>query len=172
MTPLASIELTSLGSLVHHLVQRLVLSHESHTEAFRTLCRELPPLAQRKVLYTVLKTLSEQHLSCLGKCESDDSKPMICAVAGAICSMVGTDGPGRSHLIDWSTSSTGAGLGEGVGIRRAVVAAIAQDKDSIVAVFEQSLRQFGDPLYVKHAPTLQQEGQYVVVLVLEVRTTS
>lgn len=60
--------------------------------------------------------------------------------------------------MEWLTGSSGAGLGEGVGIRRAAVAVIAQNKDDLVMVLEKSLGQFGDQLYIKHSPMLQQEG--------------
>jgi telomere length regulation protein len=38
------------------------------------------------------------------------------------------------------------------------MAVVSQQKDDIVAVLEKSLSQFGDQLYIKHSPALQQEG--------------
>jgi telomere length regulation protein len=38
------------------------------------------------------------------------------------------------------------------------MAVISQDRDDLVAVLEKSLSQFGDQLYIKHSPMLQQEG--------------
>lgn len=61
-------------------------------------------------------------------------------------------------MLEWLTGSSAAGLGEGVGIRRAVLAVVSQHRDDIVAVLEKSLSQFGDQLYIKHSPLLQQEG--------------
>jgi len=61
-------------------------------------------------------------------------------------------------LLSWLTSSTGAGVGEGIAIRRAVVAALAEDKSDMETVLEKSLQQLGDQLYIKHTPTMQQEG--------------
>jgi telomere length regulation protein len=69
------------------------------------------------------------------------------------------DAKRREVLIDWCASSSGAGLGDGIGIRRAVVAAVAQDRDAIIAVLEKSLAQFGDELYIKHSAILQQDGK-------------
>lgn len=102
--------------------------------------------------------LSSEHLDRLGRCESDETKPLVSAVAGALNSIVSMDQNLRRHLVEWLTSSSGAGLGEGVGIRRAVLAVVSQQKDDIVAVLEKSLSQFGDQLYIKHSPVLQQEG--------------
>jgi hypothetical protein len=35
---------------------------------------------------------------------------------------------------------------------------LSRDKSDIQAVLEKSLQQFGDQLYIKHTPTLQQDG--------------
>lgn len=64
----------------------------------------------------------------------------------------------KAHLISWLTSPTGAGLGEKIGIRRAVIASLATFKTDIETVFDRALDQFGDQLYIKHTPVLQQEG--------------
>jgi telomere length regulation protein len=79
-------------------------------------------------------------------------------VAGALSGILGSEENGRRQLVEWLTGSSGAGLGEGVGIRRAVMAVISQDRDDLVAVLEKSMSQFGDQLYIKHSPMLQQEG--------------
>lgn len=110
-------------------------------------------------MFSILKLFSAEHLDRLGRCESEESKPRISAVAGALSSIVGTDGNAIRHLVDWATSSSGAGLGEGVAIRRAVLAVLSKQHSDTVAVLEKSLSQFGDQLYIKHAPMLQQEGQ-------------
>lgn len=120
--------------------------------------RHLPQSEQRKVLRSVLKLLSGEHLDRLGRCEPEDSKPLVSAVAGALSQSLGSEESGRRQLVEWLTGSSGAGLGEGVGIRRAVMAVISQDRDDLLTVFEKSLGQFGDQLYIKHSPMLQQEG--------------
>ncbi|RAL66882.1 hypothetical protein DID88_007664 [Monilinia fructigena] len=51
----------------------------------------------------------------------------------------------------------GAGIGEGVAIRRAAIASLSKNKKDIETVLEKSLSQFGDMLYIRHAPILQQE---------------
>ena len=61
--------------------------------------------------------------------------------------------------MEWLTSSSAAGVGEEVGIRRAVLAVVAQEKEDICTVVEKSINQFGDQLYIKHSPMLQQEGR-------------
>lgn len=85
-------------------------------------------------------------------------KTAISAAAGIIDSLGANNAKYLSHLITWLTSATGAGLGDAVGVRRAVLAVLSSDRDSITTVFENSLNQFGDFLYIKHTPVLQQEG--------------
>jgi telomere length regulation protein len=106
-----------------------------------------------------LKLLSAEHLDRLGRCESE-GKPTIAAVAGVLNAILGKDENERRHLVEWLTASSGAGLGEGIGIRRAVMAVISQNREDVVNVLEKSLGQFGDQLYIKHSPMLQQEGWY------------
>lgn len=55
-------------------------------------------------------------------------------------------------------------MGDGIALRRAVVTAMAQDKNEIEMVLEKSLKQFGDQLYIKHVPSMQQEGEFHVTL--------
>lgn len=141
------------------LVKQVLLALVSARDSpFRMLLEALRPTEQRKVLFTVLKIFSQDYLNRLGDCDSESSRPLISATAAAISSITGSNEGLRSHLVEWLTNSSGAGLGEGVGIRRVVLAVVSQDKDSIVAVLEKSISQFGDQLYIKHSPTLQQEG--------------
>ena len=120
----------------------------------------MPQTEQRKVLYAVLKLFSAGHLDRLGRCKAEETKPLISAVAGSLNGILDSVENGKRHLVEWLTGSSGAGLGEGVGIRRAVMAVIAQEPDDLTTVLEKSLGQFGDQLYIKHSPMLQQEGQY------------
>jgi len=50
----------------------------------------------------------------------------------------------------------------GIEIRRAMVAVVAQNTESLAQVLEKAINQFGDQLYIKHTPMLQQEGTYQV----------
>lgn len=140
-------------------MSRLLLEKGTEPEDFGRLLDGLPSTEQRKVLFSVLKLLSADYLDRLGLCESIESSTPISAVAGSISSIIRGAQARRTHLAEWLTSSSGAGLGEGVGIRRAVLAVVSQDKDAMVEVLERSISQFGDQLYIKHSPILQQEGR-------------
>jgi telomere length regulation protein len=154
------VKLTLVDGLIKQLVSELVLMPQADPKRFGLLISGLPQTEQRKALYSVIKLFSAGHLDRFGRCEAEETKPLISAVAGALNRILGSVENGKRHLVEWLIGSSGAGLGEGVGIRRAVMAVIAQEPDDIATVLEKSLGQFGDQLYIKHSPMLQQEGQY------------
>lgn len=106
----------------------------------------------------MLKIIADVHLNELDSSNPSEEQRRISAAAGIIKSLVADDTKYLSHLVTWLTSANGAGLGDTIGIRRAVLAVLSSDRDSIAAVFEKSLNQLGDYLYIRHTPILQQEG--------------
>lgn len=116
------------------------------------------------MLFNVLKALSDLYLNNVDASTSSKVSQTTSTVAGIINSLVAGDTRHCFHLITWLTSATGAGLGDDISIRRAVLAVLASDKDNIVTVFEKSLSQFGDYLYIRHTPMLQQEVHAQVLL--------
>lgn len=141
-----------------------MLNVNAEPKRLSILADHLPSSDQRKLISAVLKLLAETHLNQFGLCEVTESRTVIAGAAGAVTAIVGTSGAKLGHLVNWLTSTSGAGLGDGVGIRRAVVAVVAQNRDSIIAVLEKSIAQFGDQLYIKHSPMLQQEAHAQVLL--------
>lgn len=121
------------------------------------------PRNSKKILNILLHYLSERLLTHL---TLDDVSPneTVSAVATIIQGVVIDDEARKNLLINWCASSSGAGLGAGIGIRRAVLAALAQDREAVTTVLAKSLAQFGDELYIKHAAMLQQNVHTEVLL--------
>ncbi|KAF9769000.1 hypothetical protein IL306_013634 [Fusarium sp. DS 682] len=96
----------------------------------------------------------------------DDAPPdiKVSAVAGLLKELALHDETRRDILINWCASSSGAGVGDEIGIRRAVVAALSQDRDAIITVLEKSIAQFGDELYIRHSAMLQQDAHTQILL--------
>ncbi|KAK4162551.1 telomere length regulation protein-domain-containing protein [Cladorrhinum sp. PSN259] len=159
-----ALKLGHTDALMKSILSEMVLKKEVDGSRFGLLLSNLPPSEQRKILFSTLKQLSVDYLDRLGHCESEQSKLLISAVAGALKSIVGENESLKDQLVYWLTSSSGAGLGEGVGIRRSVLAVISQNRDDILNVLEKNLGQFGDQLYIKHSPMLQQEAHAQVLL--------
>jgi telomere length regulation protein len=120
--------------------------------------KHMPQSDQKRLLHGTMKILSERYLNDLGRCESLEAAASISAAAKLITRLVGGDELRLGFLTSWLVASAGAGMGESVGIRRAAMAAYGQDRELMARILGDSLTQFGDQLYVKHAPMLQQEG--------------
>lgn len=119
---------------------------------------------QRSVLYSLLKGLSDLYLNRLDPLDAITEGRFVSAAAGVLDGLLANEPKYTSLLVTWLTSATGAGLGDAIGIRRAVFAVLASDNDGVISAFEQSLNQFGDFLYIKHTPILQQEVHAQVLL--------
>ncbi|KAM4054993.1 telomere length regulation protein [Hirsutella rhossiliensis] len=150
------------GSLAKTIIDELLLSKDGGPGAFTQVCFYQSRLS-KKVMDMLFEYLAQRFLNNLNL-DNVESHATVAAVAGIIDAVTGNDDVRKTHLITWCTASSGAGLGDGVGIRRAAVAVLAQDKEAISTVLEKSLAQFGDQLYIKHAAMLQQEVHTQVLL--------
>lgn len=133
-------------------------SEAQDDQCVRGLFDHLAHSEQRNVLFSLLKSAAELHLNKLEGSDTAKDESIVSAAAGVINRLVANDAKYMSYLVTWLTTASGAGVGDGIGIRRAVFAVLASDRDSITTVLEKSLNQFGDFLYIKHTPMLQQEG--------------
>lgn len=146
----------SLETLIKVVIDGLLLTKGIPCSIFIQVAFS-QPRNSKKILNILLHYLSERLLTHL---TLDDVSPneTVSAVATIIQGVVIDDEARKNLLINWCASSSGAGLGAGIGIRRAVLAALAQDREAVTTVLAKSLAQFGDELYIKHAAMLQQNG--------------
>ncbi|KAI1381971.1 telomere length regulation protein-domain-containing protein [Hypoxylon crocopeplum] len=159
-----AMRLGSTESFMNTLLRGLLLEDIESQTAFGKLLNLFPPLEQRKILGLILKLLSDKYLNTVDNSSVTKDSPLISAASSVLRVAVGNDETRKSSLVSWLTSGSGAGIGEGCGIRRAAVAVFADDKDSMTTILERSLSQFGDQLYIKHAPLLQQDAHAQVLL--------
>ncbi|KAM5359806.1 hypothetical protein ACJZ2D_014200 [Fusarium nematophilum] len=151
---------------LHHsgkiAIDGLLLSKGTPSAAFTQIAFQ-QPRTSKKIVHAVLQHLSQKELNHLSL---DDTTPneKVSAVASLIKELALSDEVRKNILISWCASASGAALGDGIGIRRAVIAALAQDREAITTVLEKSLAQFGDELYIKHAAILQQEVHTQILL--------
>ncbi|KPM40985.1 hypothetical protein AK830_g5610 [Neonectria ditissima] len=158
-----SLSLSHSGkTLIKAVIDGLLLTKGSPYPVFTQIAFS-QPRNSRKILNILLHYFSTKLLSHL---TLDDLTPSetVSAVATIIQGVVSEDEARKALLINWCASSSGAGLGATVGIRRAVLAALAQDREAITTVLAKSLAQFGDELYIKHAAMLQQNVHTEVLL--------
>lgn len=148
-----------LEHLIKQMIQDLLLGAGGRIRHFLRLFGNLSQLEQKRVLYAVLKHLADNFLNKLETADTPEASAVVSGSAGVIEQLLGNDDSRRNHLVIWLTSATGAGVGDSVGIRRAALAAIAKNREVISTVLDKSLNLFGDELYIKHSPILQQEGR-------------
>ena len=135
---------------------RAAFSKGSPYEMFPKVCL-YQSQPTKKVLGIFLEHLARAYLNAAAP-EDASSNATISAAAGIIDVALASDEVAKDHLVGWCCSPSGAGLGNLVGIRRAVIAVLAQDAETITKLLDKSLAQFGDQLYIKHTAILQQEG--------------
>ncbi|RFN53077.1 DNA replication checkpoint protein tel2 [Fusarium flagelliforme] len=157
-----SLSLHHSESLMRTVIDGLLLSKESSAQTFTRITLN-QPRSSKKVLHVLLHHLSRKFLGYLSLEDTSPDKN-VSAVAGLLKEVTLNDEFRRDTLIEWCSSSSGAGLGDGVGIRRAVIAALSQDREAIAAVLEKSLAQFGDELYIRHSAILQQDVHTQILL--------
>lgn len=151
----------SLETLIKVVIDSLLLTKGNPDSIFIQVAFS-QPRNSKKILNILLHYLSEKFLTHL-TLDNVSPNETVSAVATIIQGVM-DDEARKNLLINWCASSSGAGLGAGIGIRRAILAALAQDREAITTVLAKSLAQFGDELYIKHAAMLQQNGNQPVVI--------
>ncbi|KAJ4144870.1 hypothetical protein LMH87_003738 [Akanthomyces muscarius] len=145
------------------LIDELLLRSDSNPVTFIQVCFQ-QPATFKKIMQILLEYLAQKFLSSITVQDASEDRT-VSSVAGIINALIKDEPTRKSFLVSWCTASSGAGLGDGIGIRRAVLAALAIDNDAITSVLEKSLNQFGDELYIKHAAILQQDVHTQVLLI-------
>ncbi|KAL2064788.1 hypothetical protein VTL71DRAFT_3928 [Oculimacula yallundae] len=164
-----SFRLGHTDSIIKEIISSMLLQENEYKPQFFKLIENLPSFDQRNFLFSLLKIVSRDYLSSPVTSEADagwwkTDAAIIAAAAGLVTLVVAEDEGRRKLLLSWLTNSSGAGVGDGVAIRRAVLVALTGNKSDIETILDQSLAQFGDQLYIKHTPTLQQEVHAQVLL--------
>ncbi|CAD6504137.1 BgTH12-05874 [Blumeria graminis f. sp. triticale] len=164
-----SLSLGCSDTVIKQVVTKLLLQEDECSELFSSILANLSVFGQRKVLFETIRISSRDFFRKeLAKTEYSKwwitDAASVSAVAAMVQKIISKDEKRKVHIIEWLTSSVGAGVGDGIAIRRSVLAAVSSDKDCIETIFERSMQQFGDNLYIRHTPTLQQEVHCQVLL--------
>ncbi|KAG5815420.1 hypothetical protein H9Q74_002360 [Fusarium xylarioides] len=157
-----SLSLQHSETLIKIAIGGLLLSKRNSVSTFIQLALS-QHRTSKKIFHILLQHLSQKYLNRLSL---EDTHPddKVSAVAGLLKEVALNDETRRDVLINWCASSSGAGVGDGVGIRRAVAAALARDREAITTVLEKSIAQFGDELYIRHSAMLQQDAHTQILL--------
>ncbi|CUS11529.1 unnamed protein product [Tuber aestivum] len=142
---------------------------EGGLERLHKLISSLPAHNKHTYLTSLLRKLSLKHLSISpGMYQESEwwkgDAARVSSVAGLIDSLVGCDDDLQALVVEWLVGSQGGGIGEPIGIRRALIVLLAKDAMTLKELFEKSLQQFSNQLWIKHAPILQQEVNAQILL--------
>jgi telomere length regulation protein len=143
----------------------------------QSLLQNLQAHEQRQLLDQTFKVLSKQCLSLTSPPDFDDAltdtPSTISATSATIVELIGTSDATRAHLETWLSDPT-LNASESFVIRRAAVSAFAHAskgtanmlEDPVQDLMEKTMKRFGDNLFVKHSPILQQEACAQILLLL------
>lgn len=140
----------------------LVLGSEEDLRVLQKLLDIIPAYEQKSVLNCALRLLVKQHLSNdpnYGDASWwQEDTAQVSAGAAYLGTIINGSAARKDLLLSWMTGLPGAGIGEPISIRRAAIAAVSHSKYDLEAILENSMQQFGDQLYIKHTPSMQQDG--------------
>ncbi|KAH3940478.1 hypothetical protein HBI25_118060 [Parastagonospora nodorum] len=121
----------------------------------------LKPYEQRKYLEAVIIFIVKQYFPADIVQREDEPIPMskdVSGVASLLHMLTRENESLRDHLVSILTRSTIPSLDDSLAARRSVMAALAPDKDRLHTLLENCIKMFGDPVFIKHVPVLQQEA--------------
>ncbi|EFX03618.1 hypothetical protein CMQ_546 [Grosmannia clavigera kw1407] len=137
---------------------------ENGAAEFSCLLEQLPAHEQKKMLAGILGLMPEKFSRPSSGESTVEDASIIPAMAGLIQQIVGGGGVMQEQLVAWLLSSPGVGLENGIDVRRAAMAVVANDSKSMSDILGKSLAEFGDQLFIKHTPSMQQEAKAQVLL--------
>jgi telomere length regulation protein len=143
-----------------------------------SLLNTLSAYDQKAVFDIILRDVTRRHLqtSASGLSQGLPTSGEFTAVGGMaamINGLVQSNSLLEAHLVHWLTSTSGDYAGLGLGVRRAVIATLAQKQgeryfkyslhftdfstDNLQNVLKKSLANFGNKIQIQHDTMLQQE---------------
>ncbi|KAF2146871.1 uncharacterized protein K452DRAFT_242030 [Aplosporella prunicola CBS 121167] len=159
-----SLSLGYTENVVGEVLSQFLTAGSNSMQTLLTLLVKLRAHEQRQFLLSTLDFISKKFLN-VNSSQTEDLRNTPGTMTGCIAFLVqivsGSDVL-KESLVSWLTGIAGA-TGSPA-LRRVAISAIQNDEARIVKAMERSMEQFGDELYIKHAPILQQEALTQVLL--------
>ncbi|KAJ4343025.1 telomere binding protein [Didymella glomerata] len=128
---------------------------------FAALIGRLKAFEQRKYFNAVVVYVSTRFFQSEVVSNNDEKiaqSPTVSGAATLLNSFMSTNEVLKDHVVSSLTKSTIPSLDDSFATRRSVLAALAQDEDKLQTLLENCIKTFGDSVYVKHTPVMQQES--------------
>lgn len=130
-------------------------------EAFARVFSRMKSFEQRKFLNALIAFVVHEYLLNHFASKMDgamtSSKP-ISGAAGLIRQLIEGNDALKDHLISTLTRSTIPSLDDSLAARRSVIAVLSREEEKLHTLLENAIKLFGDSIYIKHTPVIQQEA--------------
>jgi len=156
----------------------LLAGDDSGLDNYRILIEHLTANEQKIVLLSLIRIFSRKlgllDGASLAPSKESPETNLLAGAAALFFRLSNGSADLRGVLIRWLTGTATSSVGQGISAYRAVIASLAHDQrklhvlllnpntdsqvESMKEIFSRTLCQFGDPLFIKHTPILQQEG--------------
>ncbi|MCJ1389293.1 telomere binding protein [Xylographa bjoerkii] len=146
--------------VVRVVFSSVIAGENKNLDMLRVSLYNLASYEQKNVLYTAIRLVTEQDSSFTQK------SGFVGGVAALIEALVADRAHLQEVLVDWLTGNYMNGFNMGIYSRRAVLAALSPHPDLVKKALQKLLHNFGDKLYIKHIPVLQQEGNTQTLLLV------
>ncbi|MCJ1402763.1 telomere binding protein [Xylographa trunciseda] len=146
--------------VVQGVFSGVIAGESTNLAMLRVSLYNLASYEQKNVLYTVIRLVTEKDSS------STQNPGFVGGVAALIEALVTDKTHLQEALVDLLTGEYMNGSKVGMPSRRAVLAALSPHPDLVKKALQKLLHDFGDKLYIKHTPVLQQEGNIRTLLLV------
>ncbi|MCJ1437057.1 telomere binding protein [Xylographa pallens] len=146
--------------VVQVIFSSVITGESQHLEMLRVSLYDLASYEQKNILYTVIRLITERNPSVTQK------SGFIGGLAASIDALITDKTYLHEALVDWLTGNSMNRFNIGIHSRRAVLAALSPHPDLVKTALQKLLHDFGDKLYIKHTPLLQQEGNTQTLLLV------
>lgn len=155
--------------VIEQLIDDFLVKAKAKIEGLKHLIKKLKAHEQSKFLTSLMMLLSRK-LSTPGDSPFDTSSlkttpKSISGASAVLKELIAESETLKSVLTEIATGDLGSTFNISPALLRAVLATLSYDQDVLETVMEKSLNRFGDNLYIKHAPILQQEATAQILLI-------
>ncbi|KAL1795097.1 hypothetical protein ACET3X_006913 [Alternaria dauci] len=137
------------------------LTDSDSLERLPNFLSQMRTFEQRKYLNAIVAFVAKDYLSVenVGKDDATiTASTTISSAAALFYTLIKDSDVLKEHLVSSLTRSTIPALDESLSARRSVLAALARDDETLHTLLENLIKTFGDSVYIRHTPVLQQEA--------------
>ncbi|KAL8714808.1 MAG: hypothetical protein Q9220_001321 [cf. Caloplaca sp. 1 TL-2023] len=153
-----------VDQVVHGAYDKMLFGIKELVYAYRGFTSSLRYSAKKTVIHSLLRILAKAHFDHSEKnMLPEGSMKKIGGTADLLQEFLRDQKDSVDIVMEWVA---GDSVVQSLEIRRAVIAVVAQNVGLLRTAFSNTLSLFGDKLYIKHTPILNQDGMTENLLLL------